>query len=57
MANTAYITAGLPVAKDDGQSPSSGVNTAYVSAGLPADVLDEEPPTPDLYVSHHGMMQ
>lgn len=38
MANTAYISAGLPVAKNDGQSPSSGVNTAYVSAGLPAEV-------------------
>ena len=35
MANTVYITAGLPVAKDDGQSPGAGVNTVYITAGLP----------------------
>ena len=34
-ANTIYITAGLPVAKDSGQSPTSQVNTVYVTAGLP----------------------
>ena len=37
MSNTIYITAGLPVAKDSGQSPSSGVNTVYLSAGLPPE--------------------
>ena len=31
-----YNTAGLPVAKNSGQSPSAGVHTAYVTAGLPA---------------------
>jgi len=36
MANTAYITAGLPVEKD-GESPVS--NTAYITAGLPPEVL------------------
>jgi hypothetical protein len=41
MANTVYISAGLPVAKDSGQSPASGVNTVYVSAGLPAEVSEE----------------
>lgn len=42
MANTIYTTAGLPVAKDSGQSPTSGVNTVYVSAGLPPEVLEDE---------------
>lgn len=45
MANTFHITAGLPVAKDSGQSPTSGVNTFYVSAGLVPDV-EEDVPTP-----------
>ena len=39
-ANTIYISAGLPVAKNSGQAPSSGVNTVYVSAGLPPVVLN-----------------
>jgi hypothetical protein len=39
MANTIYLSAGLPVAKDSGQSPATGVNTVYVSAGLPAEVI------------------
>lgn len=39
MANTAYISAGLPIAKNSGQSPTAGVNTAYVSAGLPASPI------------------
>lgn len=30
-----YITAGLSVAKNSGQSPSSGENTFYIAAGLP----------------------
>ena len=38
-ANTAYITAGLPVAKNSGQSPSAGVNTVYITAGLPPVVI------------------
>ena len=37
MANTVYITAGLPVAKDSDQSPASGVNTVYITAGLPPE--------------------
>jgi len=41
--NTIYITAGLPVAKDSGQSPSSGVNTFYLSAGLPPEVAEAAP--------------
>lgn len=36
-ANIYHLTAGLPVAKDSGQSPSSGVNTVYLSAGLPPE--------------------
>jgi hypothetical protein len=44
MANTVYISAGLPVAKNSGQAPASGVNTAFVSAGLPPEVLEEETP-------------
>jgi hypothetical protein len=36
-ANTYHLTAGLPVAKDSGQSPASGVNTFYLSAGLPPE--------------------
>jgi len=39
VSNTIYISAGLPVAKDSGQSPATGVNTVYVSAGLPAEVI------------------
>jgi len=35
MANTVYITAGLPVAKNSGQTPTGGDNTVYVTAGLP----------------------
>jgi hypothetical protein len=38
MANTIYITAGIQVAKDSGQSPDSGVNTFYITAGLPPEV-------------------
>ena len=33
--NTVYITAGLLVAKDSGQSPGAGENTVFVTAGLP----------------------
>ena len=54
MANTVYITAGLPVAKDAGQSPTSGVNTVYVTAGLPPIELEDTPiaePIPFLAVS------
>jgi hypothetical protein len=43
--NTAYITAGLPVAKNSGQSPDAGVNTVFITAGLPPEVLDVAPPT------------
>ena len=39
MANTAYITAGLPVSKDEAVVPGAGVNTAYVTAGLPPAVI------------------
>jgi len=39
MANKFYITAGLPVAKNSGQSPTSGVNTFFITAGLPPEVL------------------
>ena len=42
MANTYYITAGLPVSKDESVTPSSGVNTFYVTAGLPPEVLEDE---------------
>ena len=34
--NTAQITAGLPVAKNSGQTPTS--STVYLTAGLPAKV-------------------
>ncbi len=37
--NTAYKTAGLPVAKNAGQAPTAGQNTAYKTAGLPPVVL------------------
>ena len=40
--NYFYITAGLAVAKNSGQSPPSGENTFYISAGLPPEVLEEE---------------
>ena len=46
MPNTIYITAGLPVAKNAGQSPSAGVNTVYITAGLPPQILEEEESTP-----------
>ena len=39
MANIVHITAGLPVAKNSGQSPSAGVNTVFITAGMPAEVL------------------
>ena len=35
--NYYYITAGLPVAKASGQSPTSQVNTYYITAGLPVN--------------------
>ena len=39
MATTKiYLTAGLPVAKDSGQSPSAGESTIYMTAGPPPDV-------------------
>lgn len=38
-ADTVYISAGLPVAKNSGQSPGAGVDTAFLSAGLPPVVL------------------
>ena len=34
-----HITAGLPVAKNSGQSPVAGEHTVYVSAGLAPEVL------------------
>ena len=45
MANTIYITAGLPVAKDYTQTPESGKNTIYITAGLPPEPTEapEEP--------------
>ena len=45
VVNIAHISAGLPVAKDSGQSPSAGVNTAFVSAGLPAKPITVVPLT------------
>lgn len=36
--NNYYITAGLAVAKNSGQSPTSQHNTHYVTAGLAAQV-------------------
>ncbi len=39
MANTAYITAGLPVSKDESVVPGAGINTAYPTAGLPPAVI------------------
>ena len=41
MANTVYITAGLPVSKLTSETPTSGVNTVYVTAGLPPVVYDD----------------
>ena len=35
--NKVYITSGLPVAKDSGQTPSG--NSVYITSGLPAEVL------------------
>jgi hypothetical protein len=43
MANVVHITAGLPVAKNSGQSPTPGENTVYITAGLPPEVLTEPP--------------
>jgi len=43
MANTIYITAGLPVAKNADQNPE-GTNTAYITAGLPPQILESEEP-------------
>ena len=34
-----YITAGLPVAKNSGQSPTSLHNTVFITAGLAPVVL------------------
>lgn len=45
--NQVYITAGLPVAKNSGQSPASGENTVYITAGLPAEVETDEAVTVD----------
>ena len=39
MANNFYITAGLPVAKNSGQSPTAGDNTVYITAGLAPEIL------------------
>ena len=33
--NNFFVTAGLQIAKDSGQSPGAGENTYYVTAGLP----------------------
>jgi len=38
-ANEYTLSAGLPVAKDSGQSPTSQVNTYYLSAGLLPEIL------------------
>ena len=38
-ANTIYITAGLPVSKDEDVDPGAGVNTVYVTAGLSPEIL------------------
>lgn len=56
-ANTVYISAGLPVAKNSGQAPSSGVNTAYVSAGLPPEVVAEPPAGLIIPVARHHYQQ
>jgi hypothetical protein len=54
MANTVYISAGLPVAKSSGQSPTADVNTVYVSAGLPPEVQAAAPATTTVVpVVHH----
>ncbi len=53
MANTIYLSAGLPVAKDSGQSPSAGVNTAFVSAGLPAEVVEDTPPVSGFFARRY----
>jgi len=45
MTNKIYITAGLPVVKDAGQSPT--VNTAYTTAGLSPNQYT--PPPPKIY--------
>ena len=42
MANTIYITAGLPVAKNADQDPT-GTNTVYITAGLPPIELEDTP--------------
>ena len=57
-ANTIYITAGLPVAKD-GETPSAGVNTVYITAGLPpepAEAAEEESSIP-VIMHHRRLMQ
>jgi len=43
-ANTIYITAGLPVAKNADQNPE-GINTVYITAGLPPQPLESEETT------------
>ena len=40
MADTKfYITSGLPVAKNTGQSPGASENTVYITSGLSPEVL------------------
>ena len=50
MANTVYISAGLPVAKNADQDPN-GTNTVYITAGLPPVELEDTPPFLFLAVS------
>ena len=45
MANTVYITAGLPVHKNADQTPTPGTNTVYLTAGLPPQPLEAEEDT------------
>ena len=56
-SNAYYITAGLPVAKNSGPSPTSQVNTAYITAGLPPVVLEEAPAGLSIPIAMRHYMQ
>lgn len=54
MATTKlYITAGLPVAKNSGQSPTAGVSTLYITAGLPPEVLSAGASSIPVFIHHY----
>jgi hypothetical protein len=57
MADTTlYVTAGLPIAKDSGQSPTGGDTTLYVTAGLPKVVESAEGLSIPVAMHHYKQM-